>query len=315
MPITARIVNTSGAVSNGMPAVGGALSSMPIADLDAYSLPPEPQRVITTRPQVPIEDQELRARIQWGHRTSSHFDLAYDRVRFTEPQVTALTGALEEAYNLVFHFTHESFTDRYSVFAIDERAISLLGRVVRPHFNANEQAFYLVECSRHHAAEEIARLVTHAMRSARYTRHYGTTPGWAALEEGFGIFLAERFSLASELFPFYGAEPDVIASHLTQEHTGSIARLWSGEASELSPCDMAMLGAFFLFLGDTFSDDRIVQFSKSEDPITSETFRAFFRESLEELDYAWHQRLPLSLLSLTQEEKETMIARWKQAIE
>src|ERR1035437_6055505 len=122
-------------------------------------------RVITTRPHVAISDQELRARVQWDHRKSTHFALTFDRSAFEERQAQSLLDTLEAAYNQIFHFTHESFADRFPVYAIDHRAASLLGCAVQPHFNLEEQAIYLVETSRHKAESDIVRQVTHAMRT------------------------------------------------------------------------------------------------------------------------------------------------------
>lgn len=272
-------------------------------------------RVITTRPHVAISDQELRARVQWDHRTSPHFALTFDRVAFEERQSQSLLGTLEAAYNQIFHFTHESFADRFHVYAIDHHAASLLGCSVQPHFNLEEQAIYLVETSRHRAESDVVRQVTHAMRTARVARHYQQTPGWAALEEGFGIFLSERLAITEEAFPLYGAQPEVIAHHLTQFQGMALGDHWRSPATNLQADQLALLGAFFLYLGDTFSDDRVVAFSKSEDAITPETFQACFGESLDELEYAWIQRLPVSLMALTQSEKDAMVLKWEQAIE
>ncbi|MDP4200335.1 MAG: hypothetical protein Q8922_11280 [Bacteroidota bacterium] len=277
-------------------------------------LPAHRPRVITTRPHVPISDQELRARVQWDHRTSPHFALTYDRVAFADRSASIL-DTLETAYNQIFHFTHESFTDRFHVYAIDQRAATLLGCTVEPHFNLDERAIYLVETSRHRAENDIGRNVTHAMRIARVARHYHDTPGWAALEEGFGIFLSERLAITKECFPLFGAHPDVIAHHLTLTHGVSLGRFWPSAPERLAADQLALLGAFFLYLGDTFSDDRVVAFSKSEDPITPETFRSCFGETLDELEFAWVQRLPVSLVALTQSEKDAMLQKWEQAIE
>jgi hypothetical protein len=275
---------------------------------------PASPRVITTRPQVPISDLELRARVQWGKQTSPHFILTYDRICFTQRQAESTLSQLEAAYNQIFHFTHESFSDRCPVYVIDQRSASLLGCAVRSHYSGEEHAIYLVETSRHHADADIVRHVTHAMRAPRYNRHYATTPGWATLEEGFSIFLSERVALSTECFPLYGALPDVIAYHLALRGF-AVESLWSTGNAVFSPKQLALLGAFFLYLGDTFSDDRVVAFSKSEDAITADTFNSCFGESLPELEYAWIQRLPVSLVALMQSEQEAMLLKWEQSID
>jgi hypothetical protein len=275
---------------------------------------PRAQRVITTRPQVPISDQELRARVQWGHETSPHFSLTFDRIAFTAHQADTLLSQLEATYSQIFHLTHESFPDRCAVYAIDQRATGLLGCAVHPHYNSHEQAIYLVETSHHRAECDLVRTVAHAMRHARFAKHYYSTPGWAALEEGFSIFLTERLGISASPFPLYGTQHDLVASHLTTKgHT--VAGLWNEPVTSFTSNQLALLGAFFLYLGDTFSDDRVVAFSKSEDAITAETFRAIFGESLDELEYAWTQRLPLSLVALMQSEQDVLLQKWEQAIE
>lgn len=275
---------------------------------------PRAQRVITTRPQVPISDQELRARVQWAHEVSPHFSLTYDRLCFARQQAESLLALLEASYSQIFHFTHESFADRCPVYAIDQRSASLLGCAVHPHYNSHEHAIYLVETSRHRAECDVVRHVTHAMRFGRYTQHYFATPGWAALEEGFSIFLSERLGISGDAFPLFGVQPDVVAHHLTS-NGHAVASLWQEQTTNFNSNELALLGAFFLFLGDAFSDDRVVAFSKSEDAITADTFRSCFGESLDELEYAWTQRLPVSLVALMQSERDALLQKWEQAID
>jgi len=274
-----------------------------------------PSRVITTKPQVPISDHELRARLQLSHKASSHFQLAYDRVAFADKQAANLLETLEITYSLIFHFTHESFTDRFQVYALDQRAVSLLGRSVRPHFNLEERAIYLVESSSQHVHSELIKLLTHAMRIVRYARHYDQTPGWAMLEEGFSIFLSERLSMQPDVFPFYGAGTDVIAHHLYHSHRQKLEEVWNLHPHSLDVDKLVLVGAFMLYLGDTFSDDRVVTFSKSDYAITNDTFHSFFGGSLDDLEASWIQHLPTALISLTEVEQEATILRWDRAIE
>jgi hypothetical protein len=300
------------AESAGMePAAGGQLASSPVQD----DREPRPARVITTKPQVALSDQELRARVQWAHRASSHFQIAYDRTAFSEIRAAMLNESLEIAYTLIFHFTHESFTDRFQVYAVDQRATGLLGRSVWPHFNLEERAMYLVESGSRSVHSELAGLLTHAMRLSRYARHYHATPGWAVLEEGFGLFLSERLSTQPDLFPFYGAEPDIIAHHLYRKHELHLPAIWNISPYELKIQERILAGAFMLYLGDTFSDDRVVTFSKSDDAITDETFRTFFGASLSDLEAIWIHHLPLSLVTLTEEEQSAMVQHWDRSIE
>jgi hypothetical protein len=292
-------------------AAGGTLA----ASSSLQEAESRPARVITPKPHIALTDRELRARIQWAHRASNHFQLAYDRTVFNESRAAMLNESLEIAYSLIFHFTHESFTDRLQVYAVDLRATGLLGRTVSPHFNLEERAMYLVESGARSIHSELAGLLTHGMRHGRYVRHYHSTPGWAALEEGFCLFLSERLSTQPDLFPFYSAEPDVIAHHLYHKHEMNLPAIWNSAGDVLRIRERVLLGAFMLYLGDTFSDDRVVTFSKSDDAITDETFQTFFGASLTELESKWLHHLPLSLVALTEDEQGAMIQHWDRAIE
>ncbi len=291
------------------PVAGGQLVSM----VDVAE--PRPARVITTKPQVALSDLELRARVQWAHRVSPHFQIAYDRTAFSETRAALLNESLEIAHTLIFHFTHESFTDRFQVYAVDQRSKGLLGRSVWPHFNREERAMYLVESGSRNIHSELAGLLAHAMRLSRYTRHYDATPGWAALEEGFSIFLSERLSTQPDLFPFYSAEPDLIAHHIYKKHDVKLPTIWNTDGGMFKIEQRILVGAFILYLGDTFGDDQVVTFSKSDDAITDETFRTFFGKSLPDLEATWLQHLPLSLVALTEEEQHAMVQHWDRAME
>lgn len=286
------------------------LDRMPRQAADGHSA-----RVITPKPALPISDAELRARIQWSSKTSPHFQVFYDRANVSVPRAAALDEQLEIAYSLIFHFTHESFPGRFSVYVVDQREPALLGRSVRPHFNAEEPAIYLIESGSRQAQEELIELLAHAMRLARYARHYERTPGWATLEEAFGIFLSERLSMQPDTFPFYGAEADLIAHHLYHCHSAKLPEVWNAPPHGLSIDGIVLAGAFMLSLGDTFSDDTVVSFSKSDDAITSESFRTFFGRSIEELEQAWLQHQPIALLTVTEEEQERILQHWDRAIE
>jgi len=296
-------------------ASGGMLAGSAFPGENSASLAGRPSRVITTKPPLPISDQELRARVQWSHKVSMHFQVSYDRSAVSDFRAATLNESLEAAYSLIFHFTHEAFPGRFQVYAVDQRAKALLGRTMRPHFNPEEPAIYLVENGSRQMQEELVELVTHAMRLSRYARHYEQTPGWAALEEGFGIFLNERLAMQPDVFPFYGAESDLIAHHIYRSHSPKMSEVWNALPHALTTDQIVLAGAFLLSLGDTFSDDRVVTFSKSDYAITSETFRSFFDRSLDDLEAAWLQHLPLALVALTEEEQDKMVQHWDSAIE
>ena len=296
-------------------AAGGQLLGSSPSNTAMPVFPGNAPRVITTKPQVPISDQELRARIQWAHKSSPHFQVSYDRISFPEPRASTLIEDLERAYNLIFHFTHESFADRFTVYAVDQRATSLLGRSIRSHLNLEEQAFYLVENSRQRLQAELVEQLTHAMRIGRYGRHYYATDGWAMLEEAYSIFLSERLAAMPDVFPFFGADTEVIAYHIIQKNGHPLNTIWWTPVHNSTIDDLILAGAFMIYLGDTFSDDRVVTFSLCDDAITTDSFQTFFGAPLQKLEEQWLEHLPTSLLALTQEEQNDMIQRWDAAID
>ncbi|MEO6938897.1 MAG: hypothetical protein ABI444_01970 [Candidatus Kapaibacterium sp.] len=273
-------------------------------------------RVIIPKPQIPISDTELRARVQWGHRTSSHFLIAFDRTLFQEVEVTNVIATLEESYNLIYGLTHESFADRYQVCLLDQRAVGLLGRAVQSHISLDERAIYLVRRPSSPLHTELVALLTHAMRLPRYVRHYSVTPGWSMLEDAFSIFLHCRLTFRNDIFPFFGVEPDIVAHHIFSQATSlSLANCWCYETNSSNLLRYVVAGAFFLHLGDTFSDDRVVEFSKCDSEIGSDTFKGFFGLSLEALEARWVAHLPTSLVTLTSEERDLALQRWQQLFE
>jgi hypothetical protein len=271
---------------------------------------------IKHRPQLSISDTELRARVAWDHRNSPHFLVAFDRTRFQAHEVTTAIGLLEESYSAIFAQTHESFVDRFQIYLIDRQSTALLGRKVVAHLNLEERAIYLVRSSSQTAYSELLHLLTHAMRMNRYRKHYGITPGWSLLEDAFSVFLQQRLSVSEYVFPFYAVEPDIVAFHVLRKYKGyGVTSSWTSSTSQDDFNRYVVGGAFMLFLGDTFSDDRIVELSKSEEPVTSETFKNFFGKTLEQLESRWLEHLPTSLMTLTHEEHTYALARWEQSFE
>ena len=273
-------------------------------------------RVITPRPQLEIADTELRARVQLSHKTSSHFALAYDRVFFTDEQVAQVLSMLESSYSSVFALTHESFPDRFQVYAIDQRSKGLLGRVVRSHFNPRERAIYLSRTSTQPLHVDLIEQVAHAMRFVRYGKHYASTPGWSLLEDAIGVFLNARLTSHREVFPFYGIESDVIAFHLYDKKlVRPLHEVWKSLDHATTLERSVQAGAFFLYLGDTFSDDRVMEFSKIDCEVTNDTFRDFFGRTLVQLEQQWIRSLPHSLIPLTHDEQVQAVQHWMRSIE
>ncbi|MDP4221211.1 MAG: hypothetical protein Q8896_12320 [Bacteroidota bacterium] len=262
---------------------------------------------------IKITDAELRARVQWIHHTTPHFEISYDKICLHTVEIEMLAQVLESAYGSIFSLTHEGITERFPIYLTDLRSPSLMGRRTSTHFSGGERAIYLVRNSHESLDTELIAMLTHAMRFPRYIKHYGITRGWALMEDAFATFLSGRLhGNPKHAYPFYGVEPDIIA-HYLKEHAVLPKLFYSWHslrfASELERRVLA--GAFLLYLGDTASDDRVVEFSKYDNEITADTFRVFFSKNLEELEDHWSEHLPKSLLSNTETEYREMMEYWK----
>jgi hypothetical protein len=214
---------------------------------------------------------------------------------------------------MIYYHLQESFLDRYQVYLVDQRATPLLGRSVRPHLNREERAIYLVESSSQHVHSELVRMLTFAMRESRLR----STPAAEAaiLEDSFAIFLNQRLSPISEVFPFYGAHYDIVAHHLHSSQPYDLVRLWESADGCASLHERVLSGAFLLYLGDTFGDSGVVRLATNNDTVTARTFDEHFGGPLSVLERHWREHLPVALLSITREEYDEMIRRWDETID
>ncbi len=266
---------------------------------------------LTPKPLVLVSDAELRARVQWANVTTPHFSISYDRICYHEKEAVTLAHEFEEAYRAIYSMIREGHPDRLPVYLCDLRSPSLLGRKTTSHFNAGERTIYLVRSSFEPAESELLAMVSHGMRFNRYLKHYGITPGWAMLEDAFATFVSERLTPGKGGFPFYGADPDVIAHHiLSRSFLPNLSYAWHSVwfSSELERRTMA--GAFLLYLGDTSSDDRVVAFSRSDDDVTSSSFATIFGSPIEQLEEEWKEHIPNTLCLYTDAERLEMIRKW-----
>lgn len=262
-----------------------------------------------------MDDREARARIRWSHNRSAHFLLSFDLDYFSPEAAEALLTSLEDSYSSIFSYTHEAFATSQQVYAVDVRNPMLLGHSFDSHYNFIEGAIYLIRTPNQPLHSMLVPFVSHAMRQSRVQRHYGKTPGWALMEDAFGTFLNCRLSDRSDVYPFFDADPSVIASVILGENptysvSNSLRNFVFAPAFERN----VLTGAFFLFLGDMYGDDKIVQFSKCESPIDDEIFTSFFGATLMALEALWRRSLPTSLLSYTHEEQLEMFAAWQRQL-
>jgi hypothetical protein len=275
--------------------------------------PPKSERTLTKHALLPVGDSELRARVRWGHVSSQHFALSFDADMFHPNETKTLLATLESRYHQVFSLCHETFNDRMIVYAVDLRSPSLLGRTARTHFNLAERTIYLVRSNTESFDTELTQALVHAMRFGRCIKHYGITAGWAMLEDAFAVFISERLRENHKVFPFFGAEPNLIIHFLLERSAVRLlSYLWESKQFA-SPTERYVLaGAFLLYLGDALGDDKIIAFSRIDDAVFSGTFRDFFGESLVKLEERWFEHLPRTLVSFTEDERTSALNEWLQ---
>ena len=274
---------------------------------------PKKEKNLTKHALMPVGDSELRARVRWGHATSAHFALSFDADIFHPNETKTLLAMLESRYHQIFALTHETFTDRMTVYAVDLRSPSLLGRSARTHFNLAERTIYLIRSGVDAFDVELTQALVHAMRFSRCIKHYGITSGWAMLEDAFAVFISERLRENHKVFPFFGVEPNLVIHFLLERSAVRLlSYLWESRqfASPLERYVVA--GAFLLYLGDALGDDKIINFSRIDDEVLSGTFRDFFGESLVNLEERWFEHLPRTLVTFTEEERTSSLNEWLQ---
>lgn len=269
------------------------------------------EKKLTRHALVPIADSELRARVRWGHASSEHFALSFDADVFHSSETKTLLATLEMQYHQIFSLIHETFNDRMILYAIDLRSPSLLGRTARTHFNLAEGTIYLVRSGSESFDTELTQSLVHAMRFSRCIKHYGITGGWAMLEDAFAVFVSERLRGNHKVFPFFGAEPNLIVHFLVEKSSVRLlSYLWEARQFASSLERYVVAGGFLLFLGDALGDDKIISFSRTDDVVLAGTFHDFFGESLTKLEARWFEHLPRSLMSFTEEERAAAITEW-----
>src|SRR5579872_3549881 len=150
-----------------------SLTVTPISPATTHSINP--------RPLIKITDTELKARVQWIHYTTPHFEISYDKICLHSVEIETLSNVLENAYQSIFSFTKEGMNERFPIYITDLRSPSLMGRKTSTHFSAGERAIYLVRNSHESLDTELIAMLIHAMRFPRYIKHYGITRGWALL--------------------------------------------------------------------------------------------------------------------------------------
>jgi len=288
----------------------------PFPPIAKPELEPIAKRALHEKPLMPISDSDLRGRISWSHQQSQHFVLSYDASSFGQREADIILMQLETIYHDIFNLIHESFSDKLNVYAIDLHTPMLLGRTTRTHFNVSERNLYLVRTHHDTIESELITALTHAMRNRRYLEHYGITRGWAMLEDAFSVFLSERLRNDKKTFPFYGADPEIIAHHL-KEHLPIrlLSQIWTSRQFANAIERFAIAGAFMIYLGDVLGDDKIASFSRHENEITHNSFHLYFNDSLEHLEERWVEQLPKALHAYTEDERLEMIHGWMRSVQ
>lgn len=267
------------------------------------------------KPLMPITDSDLRGCISWSHKDSQHFSLSYDNISFSSREIDVILHQLETVYHDIFHISHECFPDTLNVYVTDLHTPTLLGRTTQTHYNVIEHVLYIVRTHQDAIEADLIVALTHAMRSRRYLEHYGITRGWALVEDAFSVFLSERLRNDKKTFPFYGADPEIIA-HFLKDRLAirMLSHLWTSRQFATAIERYVIAGAFMIYLGDILGDDKVAQFSHHDDEITQNSFYVYFNDSLEHIETRWIEQLPKSLHGYTEEERREMIRSWLRSV-
>jgi hypothetical protein len=263
-----------------------------------------------------LVDRELRAALAWNHASTPHFNLNYEDARFEKREIESVMKLLEQSYSSIFSQTHEAFNDRLEMYLVDARSQMLLGKKLSTHLNVEEKTLYLTRFPYQPLHAQLIAHLTHAMRMNRFAKNYQDYQAWALMEDAFAVFLNHRLAVQPETFPFFGIEPDIIVHELMKSaRVRSLHDCWEAPAKCNVLERQVLNGAFFLYLGDTYSDDRVVELSKCDNEITTETFKDFFGKTLDELEAEWVSHLPTSMLAITRDELDLAIHRWEKKID
>lgn len=287
--------------------------------LERTALSGDALRPTLAQASLALVDRELRKALSWSNSSTPHFQVHYESDRFEKREIEAIATQLEQSYTSIFSQTHEAFAGQLDMFLVDARsaaAAGFFGRKLATHLNVEEKTLYVTKFPFQPLHQQIVAHLTHAMRMQRYAKHYDDSHAWALMEDAFAVFLNDRLAAQPDAFPFFGIEPDIIVHELLQgKRVRNITECWSSPASCNILERQVLLGAFFLYLGDTYSDDRVIELSKCDNEITSDTFKTFFGKPLADLEAEWVEHLPVSLLAMTRDELDLAITRWEKKID
>jgi hypothetical protein len=263
-----------------------------------------------------LVDREIRTSLAWNNCSTPHFNLNYELDRFERKEIDSVMKLLEQSYSSIFSQTHEAFADRLEMYLVDARSQMILGRRLPSHLNVEEKTLYLTRLPFQPLHAQIIAHLTHAMRLSRFAKNYDGFQAWALMEDAFAVFLNHRLAPQPDTFPFFGIEPDIIVHELMKNgRVRSLHECWEAPASCNVLERQVLNGAFFLYLGDTYSDEKVVELSKCDSDLSVDTFKQFFGKTLDELEAEWVAHLPTSLLAMTRDELDLAITRWEKKID
>lgn len=263
-----------------------------------------------------LVDRELRSALAWNNCSTPHFNLNYELDRFERREIDSVMKLLEQSYSSIFSQTHEAFADRLEMYLVDARSQMILGRRLPSHLNVEEKTLYLTRLPYQPLHAQIIAHLTHAMRMSRFAKNYEGCQAWALMEDAFAVFLNHRLAPQPDTFPFFGIEPDIIVHELMKnDRVRSLRECWDLPATCNVLERQVLNGAFFLYLGDTYSDEKVVELSKCDSDLSVDTFKQFFGKTLDELEAEWVAHLPTSMLAMTRDELDLAINRWEKKID
>jgi hypothetical protein len=249
--------------------------------------------------------------LHWPQKASRYFDIYFDPHTFETREVEALIPQLDEGLLAIGELVGREILEHYVIYLADERSPGFEGQVTTSCFDAVSRAIMLVRVPTRPLHSDLLIPLTHAMCSTLHQSPAATRPMRLLVEDAFAAYVNTRLAPHSDVFPYFGVEPDVICHELFQRRAVRTFRECLAHPLACSALERHVIGgAFFLYLADTYGDERLLNlFREAAQPMPA-SFTTTFDASLEDLENVWMRHLPDSLVALTSEERELAILHW-----
>lgn len=290
----------------------GDRASSPVLDAGILPAagPPAYARVHRRPLPVPAIVEGIKDSLTWPQLSSAYFDLRFDPASFEQREVEALLQQIDEDMLAISQFIGVPIEQRFVIYLLDEHLAHPPVPSTHSHVDSETGAIILIRAQKRSLYSNILVPLTHALCAMQQRRHT-QSPGSALLSDAFSTVVNTRLSTHSEVFPFFGVEPDVVCYEL---YTRKAVRSLTECIAEPESCTLlerhVVVGAFLLFLGDQYGDPRLLELCHSSSSLRSTTFTRLYGATLAELERVWVDHLPASLVALTAEEREGAILHW-----